>query len=666
MKKTLLLLTLLVFIVANLIAQDFKEYYYKFEIKDKSELNILTKIISIDKVIDKTVYAYSTDKNFYKFEELGYHYTFISEPKATKAEVALTVGEMANWDKYPSYDVYVEMMNNYATNYPEICKLIDLGTTVNGRNLLTLKISDNVNTEENEPEFFYSSTMHGDETTGFVLMLRLIDSLVTNYGSVSSITNLINDIDIYINPNANPDGTYRSDNNTISDASRANGNGIDLNRNFPDPAEGMHPDNESWQPETEAMMNFATENRFVVSANFHGGIELANYPWDHTYRRHTDDDWFIRVSRDYATSCQNNSPAGYFTAENNGITNGADWYVVYGGRQDYFVYNNNSREITFEISDIKTVTASTLPNYWNYNKEALFQLMQECLYGIKGTVKDSKGNPLDAMIQIEGYDNDIDSSMVFTDPDVGDYHRVIEPGTYNVIASAKGYINDTIKNVVVISEGIETSNFVLERNTTASDITPSLFDETLTIGDSSEHLLLIKNIGTESLEYTISMDFTAKSDTWIELSKTSGTIIPENTDTVIVYLSANNLGNHACVLKINEYNGVEKSIPVNLYVQNIQSVSNITGIKDVNIYPNPFKDKFEIELYSTLNNSIDILIYNISGVKMYEQNIDIIKDTKNNIIISSSDFNSGELKNGIYLIKIISNKGMITKRVLKF
>ncbi|MFO7829407.1 MAG: M14 family zinc carboxypeptidase [Bacteroidales bacterium] len=465
--KTYYLAFLLLTLFINTSAQNFKEYYLKFDIYSKSELNEITRIISIDKVINHSVYAYATDKSLEKFKQLGYKYTLLEHPgKGVKENLATTMAEMEHWDKYPTYDLYVEMMNYYETTYPDICKVINLGSTVNGRALLALKISDNIDTEENEPEFFYTSTMHGDETTGFVLMLRLADSLLTSYGIEPEITNLVNEIEIYINPNANPDGTYRSDNNTISYPTRSNANGVDLNRNFPDPANGDHPDGHSWQPETEAMMNFAKNQRIVMSANFHGGVELANYPWDHTSRRHPDDSWFINVSRDYATLAQNNSPSGYFTGEDNGITNGADWYVVYGSRQDYYTYFHNSREVTMEISDSKFVAGSSLPNYWNYNKEALLQFMSECLYGIRGIVQDIDDEPLDAMIFIESHDTDLDSSMVFTDSDLGDYHRMIDEGTYNIIASSNGYINDTIKNIIVASNSTVTANFVLQKKNT--------------------------------------------------------------------------------------------------------------------------------------------------------------------------------------------------------
>ncbi len=449
------------------LCQNFKEYYFKFNIENKTEISELTRIISIDNVINDTIFAYATDKNFKRFKSINHKHILISKSeKSLKAEMATTTAEMTNWNKYPTYDVYVEMMNNYASSYPAICKVVNIGPTVNGRDLLVLKITDNISIEENEPEFFYTSTMHGDETTGMVLMLRLIDSLLTGYGTVADITNLIDSIEIYINPNANPDGTYAGGNDIIGNTStRSNANGIDLNRNFPDAVIGSHPDGEIWQPETEAMMDFADQHRFVLSGNFHGGIELVNYPWDHTSRRHPDDGWFINLSRNYATSCQNNSPAGYFDDENNGITNGADWYIVYGSRQDYYCYFHNSREVTFEISTTKLVSSSSLPDYWDYNKLALLDYMEECLHGVHGTVKDTEGNSLDAMIKIESHDTDTDSSMVFTDPDNGDYHRLINPETYTIIASANGYYNDTVKNIVIEENKYINVNFILKEDT---------------------------------------------------------------------------------------------------------------------------------------------------------------------------------------------------------
>ncbi len=643
-------------------AQNFTEYYLTFEIKEKKELNEITRIISIDKVTDKTVYAYATDKSLEKFKQLGYQYTLLKHPgKGIKEVLATTMEEMDNWDKYPTYDLYIEMMNYYASTYPGICKLVNLGSSVNGRDLLALKISDNVDSEEDEPEFFYTSTMHGDETTGYVLMLRLIDSLLTSYETEPEIANIINEIEIYINPISNPDGTYRNDNNTISSPTRSNANGADLNRNFPDPANGDHPDGNSWQPETQAMMNFAKNHRIVLSANFHGGIELANYPWDHTYRRHPDDAWFIKVSRDYATSAQNNSPSGYFTGQNNGITNGADWYVVYGSRQDYYTFYHNSREITFEISDTKFVSGSSLPNYWNYNKEALFLFMRECLYGIKGTVKNSDGDPLNAMIFIEGHDTDLDSSMVFTDPDVGDYHRMIEEGTYNIIASSNGYINDTIKDIYISENSIVTVNFVLNENTIESSLNINEINDTLPEDTIKHYLIIITNTGEEVLNFSITED-DIDGYSWITLDKNNGQVSVNDKDTVSLEINSNDLeaGDYEANLIYSEQDGDEININIKINVQSTVSINSLQIVNSItSIYPNPFTDYIYINIENNITGKILVNIINIDGKKVYE--LHLINNDNSQIKLD----NLSKLPKGNYILKIVSEDKIHSKQMLK-
>ena len=75
-------------------------------------------------------------------------------------------GELfSQWDKYPTYDEYLAMMSKYETDYPELCKVVEFGTSVEGRKLLVAKISDNVGEDEKEPGFLYLSTIHGNEVT---------------------------------------------------------------------------------------------------------------------------------------------------------------------------------------------------------------------------------------------------------------------------------------------------------------------------------------------------------------------------------------------------------------------------------------------------------------------------------------------------------------------
>jgi len=366
------------------------------------------------------------------------------------------------WDAYPTYSGYVAMLQGYAASYPQIARLVEIGSTTNTvrpHKLLALKISDNPDLQEDEPEVFYTSTMHGDETVGAVNLLHLIDEILVYYDPLSTnpyqqrITRLVNESEIWINPFANPDGTYYGGDDSVSGAIRylttASGasSGVDPNRNFPDPQMGPHPDGYAYWAETQAMMNFASAHSFVLSANFHGGAEVVNYPWDTWYALHPDDAWYQLLSRQYADLAQANGPGGYMTDLNNGITNGAAWYVVYGGRQDYMNYWQSCREVTIELSTTKNPPAAQLPTFWTANQDALLTYLENALKGVRGRVTDPLGAPLAATVTIPGHD--ATNSWVTADPQVGDYHRMLPVGSYTMSFSASGYLTRAFSNVVV-------------------------------------------------------------------------------------------------------------------------------------------------------------------------------------------------------------------------
>ncbi|MFH1197605.1 MAG: M14 family zinc carboxypeptidase [bacterium] len=478
---TLVFFVFCTFIYGQQLSQDYfdqnREVYFKFTVFNKAELSSLTRIISIDNVKGNEVYAYANFKEYTDFLNTGYEYTVLPHPgDVGEVKMASRTKDVMAWNTYPTYEAYVAMMTQFASDYPNICQLIDAGTTVNNRKILFVKISDNVAQREAEPQFMYTSTMHGDETTGYVLMLRLIDSLLTSYGNSSRITNLINNAEIWINPNGNPDGTYYGGNNTVNGARRYNGNGYDINRNFRDPDEGENPSG-PYQPETIIMMNLADQNNFVLSCNFHGGAEVVNYPWDTWSRLHADDNWFQYISRQYADTVHAHSPSSYMSGFDDGITNGYAWYRVVGGRQDYYTYFARGREITIEISDTKLLSASLLPAHWEYNKRSFLNHMEQCLYGVRGIITNQTGAPIKAEVSITGHD--IDNSSVFSSASNGNYHRPIKAGTYNITFSADGYTSQTFNNIVVTDQATVDLNVQL--------ISPALTDwqTTITINDAA-------------------------------------------------------------------------------------------------------------------------------------------------------------------------------------
>lgn len=420
------------------------EVYFSFHLNDLSQLSILTNEISISSIKGNTVYAYANQEEFSDFSNRNIDFKVLIAPsEISPVQMSNDPKQVLTWNYYPTYPAYETLITDFAASHPEICRLITIATLTSGRKILALRISDNVNTEENEPEFLYSSSIHGDELTGYILMLHLADYLLSGYGTDARITTMVNNFDIVICPLANPDGTYKGGNGTVNGAVRFNANSVDLNRNYPDPQDGQHPDGNSWQPETVAFMNFASQNSFTIAANFHGGAEVVNYPWDTWSKLSADDEWWKYVSHEYADTVHLNSPQGYMTLYPSGITNGITWYRITGGRQDYMNFFKHCREVTIELSDTKLLPANQLVNHWNYNYRSLLNYIEQAGYGLHGLVTDSiSGDPLLAKIYISGFDKD--SSYVYTDPQMGDYHRLLKSGSYNVTYAASGYNPKTI------------------------------------------------------------------------------------------------------------------------------------------------------------------------------------------------------------------------------
>ncbi len=564
MKKNILMCAMLLLIGFSMNAQNLSsrqkadnylqtkgEVCFTFQAANESQFKEIAQFLSIGhKYVsnnDLLIEAYANEETFSKFLEYGLPYQVHKKdnelsfnphksgnsPEALSrpANPSAVAAWDTTWDAYPKYSEYVAKMQYYATTYPTLCSLESIGTTQSGRDLWVLKITDNITINEGEPEFFYTSTMHGDELVGFPLMMRLIDYLLTNYTTDTEVSNLIDNLEIYINPNANPDASYRtSPTDEINNPIRANDSGQDLNRNYPDDVAGLH-DSGVYEDETIAFMNYASSKNFVLSANMHGGVELVNYPYDNalvSQYTHADGDYFEYIGIEYATHAQTNSPSGYMTVDYDssiypspGVTHGASWYQVYGGRQDYMGYYHNDKEITIELSDVKWVNGANLPSHWNYNKQAFLDFMKQATYGIQGFITDESGNPVVARVEIIGHDKL--NTFRMSESGLGEYQKLLKGGTYNVTYSAPGYVSQTI-SVSVTDNTTTTQDVTL----VATTLNPAAANDQLC--DSGSVTLNASGTGTLNWyenEDDLSPTFTGTSFTTSTLTSTTSYFVED-------------------------------------------------------------------------------------------------------------------------------------------
>ncbi|MEE1119045.1 MAG: M14 family zinc carboxypeptidase [Bacteroidales bacterium] len=456
----------------------------------ENTLENLSLFTSIDRKIENEYLVYVNQKQFNNFLTLGLDYRLYQEEKNTKSlQVATSIEQMNQWNCYPSYQVYVDLMQNLAQDFPNICRLDTIGFSTENRLILALKIYNN--TTENNPKFFYSSTMHGDELTGAVVLMRLADYLLKNHQSNNEIGQLISDMQIYICPIANPDGVYAGGNNNVSNATRYNANYVDLNRNFPNPKYGQHPDGEEHQKETLAFMQYSLQEDFDLSINLHGGAEVCNYPWDTWYesqKQHPDRDWFISLCQEFVSQVREAGGGNYFTdVSYSGIINGGDWYRIYGSRQDWQNWYTKARELTLEVSTTKTPSSNLLPQYWNKLKDGLIGLINNSLTGVEGQIKDITNNETITNATIEVLGLDFDSLFTYSNSQ-GYYFRPLLEGNYELKVTAEGY-NDTIMNININNNSTHLQDIYL---------TPSL-TSLLSFSESANQPLIYPNPCSDKL-----------------------------------------------------------------------------------------------------------------------------------------------------------------------
>ncbi|XP_004681072.1 PREDICTED: carboxypeptidase N catalytic chain [Condylura cristata] len=395
--------------------------------------------------------------------------------------------------RHRRYDDLVRTLYKVHNECPSVTRVYTIGRSVKGRHLYVLEFSDYPGVHEPlEPEFKYVGNMHGNEVLGRELLLQLSEFLCEEFRNHNPrIMQLLESTRIHILPSMNPDG-YEVAAEQGPDISgylvgRNNANGVDLNRNFPDLNTYIYyndkyggpnhhlplPDNWKSQvePETQAVIQWIRSFNFVLSANLHGGAVVANYPYDKSlehrvrgYRRTAntptpDDKLFQKLAKVYSYAhgwmYQGWNCGDYFP---DGITNGASWYSLSRGMQDFNYLHTNCFEITLELSCDKFPRQEELQREWLGNREALIQFLEQVHQGIKGMVLDENYNNLPgAVISVDGINHDVTSGGH------GDYFRLLLPGTYRVTARAPGYDPETVSVIVGPAEPTQV-NFQLKRS----------------------------------------------------------------------------------------------------------------------------------------------------------------------------------------------------------
>ncbi|GAB6025144.1 hypothetical protein CHUAL_010567 [Chamberlinius hualienensis] len=351
--------------------------------------------------------------------------------------------------RYHNYDELTHILKSFTSIHGNLTSLYSIGKSVQGRELWVVVVSRTPKEHVlGIPEVKYVGNMHGNEPVGRQLLIYLMQYMVENYGQDSYVTWLMDNTRIHLMPSMNPDGfEMAEEGHCVGAKGRYNARSYDLNRNFPD---YFKPQQLKEQAEVTVVREWINSIPFVLSANLHGGALVASYPFDNignpllsrfsssTESLSPDHDVFKHLANTYArnhkvmhlgTPCH--TGGGTFI---NGTTNGAAWYPLQGGMQDYNYVWGGCMEITLELSCCKYPNANELGKFWDDNYRALLRYLGEVHRGIRGFVIDENGNPIEgARLKVKGRDIGFKSSRF------GEFWRILLPGVYTIQVEANGY-----------------------------------------------------------------------------------------------------------------------------------------------------------------------------------------------------------------------------------
>lgn len=462
----------------------------------------------------------------------------------TEEQLITNLRGLTDLDGYIDYEEMLAELQQIELDNPDICKLYDIGDSKGkqysdagnsnydnyNHEIWALKVSDNVESEEDEPSVYYLSEHHAREPISLEVNMAVLNHIIDNYGSDPEITDNVDNTQIWFVPLVNPNGhkivtdeIYTMWRKNISD-NNENGSinvtgynpedGVDPNRNYGWEWGGASTNwtSETYQgtsafsePETQAVQNLIDSHHFVAGISYHSYSELVLYPFGYEDGVMAPDQAALEeLAIDMAATIPGQN-GGFYTPE-------AAWelYPCTGTTDDYTYGTHGVFSYTIELATEFIPPAGQVEGICDNNIEAAMILLNRLNSStLKGHITDSvSGDPVEAMVFVEG----IDDSGVYREPymsseEFGSYYRFLTNGNYTVTISAYGYDSQTFENIV-INDDVTLLDVALVSSNETIELTGVVTD-----GDTGEPIanaiVAIQDFGISSIitneygEYTI-------------------------------------------------------------------------------------------------------------------------------------------------------------------
>jgi hypothetical protein len=570
-----------------------------------------------------------------------------------------------------------DLMDSLATNFTSFCKKVVIGQTVLGRQIVALKISDNVTLDENEPEILLEGCIHGSEQPGTFMLCNLAREFCLQYNSNTQIQNLVNNREIWIVPIVNPDGFVGEPG---WGPTKSNANYVDLNRDAGYMWTGSYGSSPGpfSQPESKVMRDFILKRNFNVMIDYHSGIQGIIYPWFHRDNACPDHNEVFWLANQYHSV--SSYPAGEFD-----VTSGYEFYQTNGSLIE-FAYGCLGID-AFGVELFNTFSGDGCIGI-QYNRASMLMMIEKAGFGIQGIITDANtGQQIAAKIDVQG------KMPVYNSPSIGDYHKFLKAGTYTVTFSANGYNSQSFNNISVF-DGTSTT---LDAQLIPNSANQSAFKVIITknyadnqtpadpgiswnvpgmpdglyypLGDTGYVVLdigsNIVNVSGYDIKVTGSSSGAGNGYELYCSSTPDGpwTLLGSGTSTQSFEMG--NLLNVRYVKVIDNGSGPGNVIGAGFHLDAVSVVQTMVGIDEpgtknasFQVYPNPAKDLINVK-NSGINNELAMVsLFNITG-----RQIMVFPQTNFNNEPVAIDLST--LPKGIYFIKIQCGSFSETHKVIR-
>jgi hypothetical protein len=333
-------------------------------------------------------------------------------------------------NKYRDYEAALMLLEQLSRQYPDILKTETIGYSLSNRPIVAVKISDRVQTTEEaaEPPIAFEAGMHGDEVISSEVAMRLIEYLCRRYDKDRSVSELVDNREIWILPFVNPDGYVAQQRNNAAS--------IDLNRDWGYMWQGWGNSTAPYsQPETQALFQWITTHNFVAIQSLHAGMQMISLPWSCQKGVFPDYDPAVALAESYIRNIE-----GIEMSFGCGFER---LYPVFGSAKDAFYALQGALSWTTELSDIKAPSAEQAEAIFYSHLPALLKFIDDAGQGIRGKVVDAEtGQPIAATIFVSNHTQSF--WPVFSNPQSGHFYKYALPGSYRLRVTANHYQSKTI------------------------------------------------------------------------------------------------------------------------------------------------------------------------------------------------------------------------------